>query len=628
MLASRPVRAAGEPVGALAPAAAASALCFCAVFFGGGFSDAPLVWIGGLAVLLAALVTFSGDRPSGPAAAFLGCMAALAVWAGVTTIWSISPDRSWAFTNRAVVYVAFALLGVFVGARISPASLARAAAVLLALLVGWALLAKCIPGLYSDYGRVARLRAPLGYWNELALLCAAGVPIALWLAARRRVGGVVLLYALVVTLLLTYSRFGAALACLAAAGWVVLERDRVESLAAFALGGGAGAGVFGIALALRGITTDGEPRSVRAHDGWVFALVVLAGGALVYASGRRASRYPIAPERRARVERVAGLAALAVALAGLAVSIVFAGRIWSEFTNPSQVTSASTHLVSASSSNRWTWWQEAWHAFTRHPGGGTGAGTFELSDRMLRRSPITTLEPHNVPLQLLSETGIVGFLLYAGAAAAALWGAFRARREPAATALALVVAAFFVHAIVDFDWNFVATCGPLLFVAGALLGRPAQAPARRPLLAVCAAAVALAAIYSLAAPWLAQRALARGTLAGAKRAHSYDPLNVEALTTWAAFEDRPGHYADADRLYRDAVALEPENAEAWYELGAFYFDHAAWKQAYAALNNSYTYDRFGPAAQPCGLLDRARKKAFNYTPPKLKCPRSGRASRP
>jgi hypothetical protein len=58
---------------------------------------------------------------------------------------------------------------------------------------------------------LARLRSPLSYWNELALVCTAGVPLALWLARRRRVAGVVLLYVLVVTVLLTYSRFGVAL---------------------------------------------------------------------------------------------------------------------------------------------------------------------------------------------------------------------------------------------------------------------------------------------------------------------------------------------------------------------------------------------------------------------------------
>src|SRR5439155_4878235 len=395
MLPSRPVRAAGERFVALGPAAAAAVACFCALFFGGGPADAPLVWIGGLALLFAAtaaaavlLGALPAPRLDAPASAFAGCLLALAVWAGLTTLWSTSPDRSWSYTNRTLVYTGFAVLGLVVGALVPRGGRAEAAALLLALLVGWALLAKCIPALYSDYGRIARLRSPLGYWNELALLCDAGVAIALWLAAaRRRAVGVVLLYALVVTLLLTYSRFGVALACLAAAAWVLLDRNRVERLAAIGVGGGIGAAVFGIAFTLHGITDDGQPRSVRAHDGWIFALVVVAGAAVVYAAARASLSHSVAPERRARVERIAGLAALALAIAGLAVSIAFAGRIWNEFTNPAQVGQTKTRLGSASSP-RWTWWQEAWHAFTRHPAGGTGAGTFELTNQLLRRSPV------------------------------------------------------------------------------------------------------------------------------------------------------------------------------------------------------------------------------------------------
>ena len=63
---------------------------------------------------------------------------------------------------------------------------------------------KVIAGLYPDYERLARLRYPIGYWNELALVCAAAVPVALWLVRTRRVAGVLLLYGVVVALLLTY----------------------------------------------------------------------------------------------------------------------------------------------------------------------------------------------------------------------------------------------------------------------------------------------------------------------------------------------------------------------------------------------------------------------------------------
>jgi len=656
------VRAAGErsvPWKAAAPAAVAVTVCFSALFFGGGAGNAPLVWIGGLALAGAALTAAAGllrvlplEAPGAPAAAYLGCLFGLAVWAGVSTLWSISPDRSWAFANRTLVYAAFALLGVLLAAVVprTASTLAAAAAVLLALVVGWALLAKCVPALYSDYGRVARLRSPVVYWNELALLCDVAVPVSLWLAAPRRrpaavrAAGTLLLFAVVVAMLLTYSRIGVALALLAAAAWVVLDRERVESLVALALAAGAGGAVFGIGLALPGITDDGQPRDVRAHDGRIFALVLLAAAAVVFAAAlglaRLEGRRPLAPARRRRLERLAAAAALALAVAGLVTSIVFAGRIWSEFTNPvgSQIRSNPGRFGSASSSNRWRWWTEEWRAFTAHPGGGTGAGTFELTDERLRRSPLVTREPHNTPLQFLGETGIVGFLLYLGAAGAAAAGVVRAWRRAAGgeraavTALGVGSAAFFAHTVVDTDWGYVATCGPLLLVTGALaasretLAVPAAEPPRRILLAAGAVLFALAGIYSLAAPWLAQRQLATGTRAGAQRAHSLDPLSTEALTDWAAFEDGAGHLRHAESLYRRAVSLEPQSGETWYALGKFYFDHAAWKLAYTALDQAWRYDRFGPAGQPCGPLDRARHRVFGVWPPS--CPGGVRPQSP
>jgi hypothetical protein len=436
-----------------------------------------------------------------------------------------------------------------------------------------------------------------------------------------------------VTVLLTYSRIGVTLAILAAAGWIVLDRERVESLVAFALAAGAGAAVFGAALALPGITADGQPRAVRAHDGWIFALALLAGGAVVFAAAlvlaRLESRRPLDLRRRRRLERVAAAAALALALAGVAASIAFAGRIWTEFTNPatSQISERPGRLHSASSSNRWRWWTEEWRAFTAHPVGGTGGGTFELTDRRLRKSAlVTTTEPHNTPLQLLGETGIVGLLLYLGAAVAAATGIVRARRRAvgaeraAVTALGVGAAAFLAHTVVDTDWGYVATCGPMLFVAGALAasgrgGAASVAAPRRVLLALAAVLFGLGSVYSLAAPWLAQRQL--GTAADAadvKRAHSYDPLSTEVLTDWAAFEEGAGHLKQAEELYRRAVSLEPQNGATWYALGAFYYDHRAWRQAYTALGEAWAHDPLGPPGRPCGLLDQARHKVLGVWP--------------
>ena len=84
----------------------------------------------------------------------------------------------------------------------------------------------------------------------------------------------------------------------------------------------------------------------------------------------------------------------------------------------------------------------------------------------------TTVEPHNTPLQFLSETGIVGFLLYAGAITSVVVAVLR-RRDRTTVALGFVALVAAVHSIVDIDWNFIATQGLLFALCGALVARPA-----------------------------------------------------------------------------------------------------------------------------------------------------------
>jgi len=648
--------------GAPATAGAAAALLLGALFFSDGSSDDPLVWIGGLALVAAALGAGAATirlvplpRLSWAALAFLGCLAGLVLWMGLSIVWSTEPSRSWGYTNRTLVYLAFACLGVLVGGLVprAPRAVAGGLAALLGLVFVWALAAKSIPSLYPDYERVARLRSPVGYWNELALLGDVAVGLALWVAAPRqrravvRATGTALLYVVLLGVLLTYSRFGIAFAVLVAVLWLLLDPDRVEGLAALLLGGVPALGVFLFALTLPGISDDGVSHARRAHDGWRFGLVALAGGVLVWlaaaAAGRAEERRPLQPELRARIERLALWAGGAGAVACIALAVVFAGHIWDAFTKPQTVNSAG-RLGQLGSSNRWTWWQQAWHAFAGHPLGGTGAATFGLTNRLHRSSEFDIgIEPHNVPLQFLSELGIVGLVLLLGTMAVAGVGIARARvraREDAAavTALAVGLAAWLLHLLLDMDWNYVAVCGPLLFAAGALLAVPGgeRVARRRPLLAAGAVAFALVAVYSLASPWLARRELSSSltalvhrdvpaALADAKTAHSYDPLSTDALTQWADLEDLAGHEVRARELYRRAVSTEPLNPTTWYELGVFEYRQRNWLAAYRALDRSWGLDRHGPAAVRCGYLDRVRVRVKHYG---LKCPRSGPAASP
>src|SRR5205085_1842732 len=116
--------------------------------------------------------------------------------------------------------------------------------------------------------------------------------------------------------------FGVLLACAAAVAWIVLERDSVESIVSCALGGGLAAAVFGISLELPGITSDHQSHATRAHDGWIFLLVLLAGAVVVALAALALTRLPpLTVERRRVVERAAGALALALVLAGVAVGV-------------------------------------------------------------------------------------------------------------------------------------------------------------------------------------------------------------------------------------------------------------------------------------------------------------------
>jgi hypothetical protein len=263
--------------------------------------------------------------------------------------------------------------------------------------------------------------------------------------------------------------------------------------------------------------------------------------------------------------------------------------------------------VSTSSSNRWRWWQEAWNAFTDHPAQGTGAGTFELTDRIERDSPLAVVEPHSTPLQFLSELGLIGFLLYGGVLVALARRTF--------LPLGLAIAVCVLHSFVDIDWDYVAVQGPLFLLVGALIAGP-PAARRGWLPAVAAGVCALAAVYSLASPWLSTQRLnasldaaESGNLLGAidraKSAHSFNPLAVEPLWTMAALEvDK----ARALELYRQARDLEPKNPETWYELGSYELRIKRPRAAYRDLNHAYTLDNFlfGKGSTPGRELDRAR----------------------
>jgi O-antigen ligase len=561
--------------GALRDPALAAALLLVglALFFGGGGGDGAVWWLGGGAAVAIVVALATQGLPRGLLA--LLPFALLVAWLGLSISWSWLPDRSWNYADRGLVYLLFALLGTWLAGRTR--ELALGLCVLLGAVAVWALATKVFPPLY-DYGPPGptRLRAPIGLWNQLALLADIALPLALW---RRRVSGTLLAYAWLVALVLTYSRGGLATAVLVVTTYLVLADDRLERGATLVAAALPAAAVAGIAFALPGVTKDGQSTATRWRDGLVFGVLLLAGaGAAVLLA--RAPRPRDTPALR-RALLVAGSLAL---VAVVAVAALKAGS----FGNATQVGNSGGRFGSTSSNFRTVWWGQALDAWRGQKLAGTGAGTFQLANLRYRDSYLdVTIEPHSLPLQFLSETGIVGLILLVATAAALLRGSLRRRGHE--LALALVLPAYLVHSLIDIDWDFIAVSAPVFLAAGALTGR---LPFRRvsPFAVVASAGAVLLAIGILVLPWLgsrwaleAQGAPPARAITLAKRAESVDPLLVEPLWARAFAAEEQGNPRLAFAEYVRAVRRQPKNPATWQLAGLYAFAQRCYQTAYTYL---------------------------------------------
>jgi O-Antigen ligase len=569
--------------------AAAGALLAAAVFFGGGSSDEPLAWIGGAAVVAAGAVAAAvlvGQLPlpelDRASLLFVALLAGFVVWNGLTIAWSAAPDRSWDYFNRGLVYLAFVLLGLAVGAAIrdAPHRVALGLAALIGAACVWALAGKVVPALYDEYGRFARLRSPLAYWNALGVLTALGLPLALWVASAReharwlRAAGVLLVYVLGIALALTYSRGGLLAAVFAVAAYLVLARNRADGIAALVIAIAAALPALAWGLTQPGVADDFQSRATRVEDGAWFGVILVVGGIAAYGLSWLA-----VPRRLSR--RAESLVVRGAVVVGVLIVLVGAGVAVSG-TDEDVVPQGPGRQLSSGSNNRSVWWGEALEAFEGEPLLGIGAGSFEYVHRLLRESDIDVTEPHNLVLQFGAETGLVGVGLFVGAMAAGLVALWRRRGDPPSVALGLMLPTYLLHGLLDYDWDFVAITAPVLFATGVLLayGRPRRRLEAQPPWAVAAVLVTGAVVFSLAAPRLAARnveqayaAIDRGDLDEAVReaedAGSLNPLSIEPLHAEAAAEEARRRDRAALRAYVEAVETQPLNARAWYELGCF-----------------------------------------------------------
>jgi O-antigen ligase len=636
--------------GALALAGLVAAALLGAAFHGDGSSVGGILPVGGAAVALLAawllLVALGhaalpvlGRAGVAVTASTLGLVA----WTSLTVAWSIVPDRSWDAFNKTVAYAAFLGLGVVLAAaagRMGARTGAALLSVFSAVVLGWGLLSKADPALDSSEGRIARLSEPIGYWNAVALVADVAIVLGLWLGASRghqlrtRVAGALLTYAAVLALALTLSRTGLAAAAVVVVIWLLLSRERVEGGVLLVAAAVPAVLVGAWALTRHGLADDGASHASRASDGHLFAVGALLGAGVVAALVAVGARRELAGGSRARLGK--GLLAAvvgAVVLATIAFVVAVGNPIsWTgdQITESRDCTEVANtpgaHLGSLNANGRLCWWTEAWKVFRQHDPGGAGADSFEVARKRFRVDARTVTEPHSVPMQQLAEGGVGGLLLFLALAGTTAWACACALRRleggerAAAVALVAAPAAYGLHALVDYNWDFLATTAPTMVAVGVLAsaGRPLAEPRRRVGLGIGAVLVLAALLVSFSFPRLAERnvrsstiALDRGDYAKAarlaKRARFFDPLSVDPLYALAFVAERRGDRAEAERRYIQAVELQPENPETWYTLGIYEFQVLQnMCGAYRFLNNAYTLDPSGNQWVKGGPLDVAR----------------------
>ena len=611
---------------------------------GGGSGQSSVAALGTVAVIVALLIVIAWSRGSlalprldraGVVAA--ATAAGVVIWLGVSIWWSIAGDRSLDAVGKGVAVLAFGVVGLAAGAL--PGNRLRAVALLVASVIAgtlaWALLGKAIPSLGpDDVSGVSRLKGSIGYWNALSLLADAALGLGLWLLYVERVRfarlvGALLLYLAGLVVLLTQSRTGLLAGIAVVAFGVWQARNRVE-VALFGLLALAPATVVaGWAFTRPALVEDGALRADRVADGRLFGLAALAAAVLVVVLVTRVPVERLVATRRRQVVRsLVGAVALVVVVGAIGlVASVGNPFTWAadQLTSSSEVANGPGRLPSFDTNKRTVWWGEAWQIFSLHPAGGTGARTFEIARKRVRDNAQNVTQPHSVPMQLLSDTGVPGFLLgviFAAAVVAGLRATLRrldGDERAAAVGLVGLPLAFGLHTLVDYDLDYLAVVAPTGLVIAALLaaGRPKLPPRGGAWGTVITAASAAAAIWIVLAPALSNRAVDRAirqvdanqldaAASSARWAQRLNPLSPEPLITRATVAGAAGKTKDADTLYLEATRLQPENPDTWFQLAIFRFVAGDLCGAYYAFNAAYTLDPKSSLFYEGSDFDRAK----------------------
>jgi hypothetical protein len=596
----------------------------------GGYQ--PVVWLGGalaaVALWLWARLTFGAAPALG--AAGRGALLALILylaWSYASVSWAADPGAALSGSDRTLLYLVLFALGAGVHWTSRRLELALAAYAIALGAIAALTLAALARHLDPGALQAGALASPLGYHNATAALGTVGALSAILLCGSRELAVPV-----------RGALAAAATACLEMSlladsrGWlytlpvilvaVLALTPRRGRVCAWALVPVAATlatlpwilRLYAPSGALYGAASERASAALDIDCARAALLAVLLSGLLTagLAWAERSWRLA-APVRRTGRRLAAGALALALLSAAAGGGLLLAdgalARAVRQFTSDSSVRPGVVRFAQLGG-DRYDFWRVGWRSFLAHPLGGLGQDNFAQAYTAARRSLEEPTWVHSLELRLLSGTGIVGLLLFAGFTVLALTAARRGARAGGTRRRALIAVAlvpeavWLIHGSFDWFWEIPALAAPAFWWLGAAVaGEGARRPAALPHAwsrlsrarslpvggrsrlprgapapgAVLATGAATLALLVLGSAYLGQRALAQASaLAGAaprralvelRQARALLPLDYTPLALAGAIELRLGEPLAAEADVAAGLARDRTSWLLWLERG-------------------------------------------------------------
>jgi O-Antigen ligase len=526
---------------------------------------------------------------------FVGALAALAAWIGLSIAWSSDPAGSVLELERAGVYVGVVGAFLLIARRWELRVVVPVLQAGITAVATYALATRLFPQHVGTYDGFAgyRLAEPVGYWNGLALFCVLGILLALGVflsADSRMVRGFASgsLTVLAPAAYFTFSRGGWLALAVGAAAWFVVAPHRLRGVGYLAALAPLPAAAVALAADSSALTHRfaGAEAAESAGASLAVWLVFLAVAQVLVgiALGEASTRLRLAP----RAARMVGALVVLAVLAGIVATIVHYGgpvdtirRGYDSFNaKPSPVaTNLNKRLFSLSSNGRIDLWRSALTLYEHHPALGAGAGSFErhwLSDR---RASFEARDAHNLYLETLAELGPVGLGLLLLCLLLPFYAVARHRNALSAGAFA-AFAAYLAHAAIDWDWELsgvTATallCGATVVVAARRRERAVQLPSASRLALVAASVLCFA---GACVGWIGNEAISRAESARNSGRYSQSISDANTARRWMPWSARPrvvagesylllGARSQARVLLRHALEQDSGDWETWLAL--------------------------------------------------------------